>query len=120
MKRPSKIILSYFFGALTVVILVVLIRAIFYFYFPSPVEALPFGAMSIHIERYINEFLPDYEYKLKADIKEAGFQKFVKRIGLLKHYDPERNIYREEDPRYHWSREAYYKDGCLYYIERQT
>lgn len=111
---------KYLFGFLAAIFVWGLTKGLFYIFFPTPEQALPFGATDISIENHINGFLPDYSYNLSAKIKEEDFKKFIKKIGIHKYFIPDKNIYQEEDKENEWSREAYYKEGYLYYSEGKS
>jgi hypothetical protein len=117
MKKYLKDIKKYLIGFLAAVFMYVAINGFCFFFYPTPKQALPFGATQIQIQQYINGFLPDYSYDLKAKVSENDFQNFIKKIGLDKFYNPENKIYQDEDKKNEWSREAYYKEGYLYYSE---
>ena len=120
MNRHGKNVKAFFAGLLTTFTIAVAGKVVINYGFPSPESALPWEATDIRIERYVNGFLPDYTYSMRAAISERDFLEFVRRIGLSAHYDPVRETYREEDRRRHWQREAYYRDGYLHYTESQV
>ena len=85
--------------------------------FPTPRQALPFGATSIREDIYVNGFLPDFSYKLEAKVKPDGFDRFVRRMRFPARSRQSATLYVVEEPDREYRMSAEFRDGTLCFEE---
>jgi hypothetical protein len=113
MKTTKSLLVGFALGIATCLLMLVGKRLVF----PTALQALPFGAGNIKEEVYINGFLPDFSYKLEADIKPDGFNSFVRRMGFPETSRRNDRLYVVEEREREYQKSAEYRGGTLYFEE---
>lgn len=113
MKNRKPMLIGFALGVATCLLFWVGRR----FVFPTALQALPFAAMNIKEEVYINGFLPDFSYKLEADIKPEAFDSFVRKMRFPESSRQNPRLYVIDEPAKEYQRRAEYFDGTLHYEE---